>query len=252
MDNGEPELDIISNPKDIQMAETSPEGTWVLLEGWQALELVFTPLGDDFREKWKSPFPGFLLVAVFIELRAPPTCLIADSGSSAKLKQRLMMPCSTLWFDRRNWDLDLVVVKFPWVLFKDQVRCLWGTCARDVTGQEPSTYDEGPSWSKCKEKPGYEMKVEELQRGNQSIALGLLWYGDSTSQFLLSPGSQSDAPSEPMLLCSILILGWGSLFMDTRCRPRDSPAACISPGKSLAIMIRAGKWGLAAVFLGWC
>ncbi|KAL1790957.1 MORC family CW-type zinc finger protein 2 [Sigmodon hispidus] len=27
MDNGEPELDIISNPKDIQMAETSPEGT---------------------------------------------------------------------------------------------------------------------------------------------------------------------------------------------------------------------------------
>ncbi|XP_063082011.1 ATPase MORC2 isoform X2 [Cavia porcellus] len=27
MDNGEPELDIISNPRDIQMAETSPEGT---------------------------------------------------------------------------------------------------------------------------------------------------------------------------------------------------------------------------------
>lgn len=27
MDNGEPELDIISNPKDIQMAETTPEGT---------------------------------------------------------------------------------------------------------------------------------------------------------------------------------------------------------------------------------
>ncbi|KAM4827155.1 ATPase MORC2 isoform 1-T1 [Thomomys bottae] len=27
MDNGEPELDIVSNPKDIQMAETSPEGT---------------------------------------------------------------------------------------------------------------------------------------------------------------------------------------------------------------------------------
>lgn len=27
MDNGEPELDIVSNPRDIQMAETSPEGT---------------------------------------------------------------------------------------------------------------------------------------------------------------------------------------------------------------------------------
>ncbi|XP_058137656.1 ATPase MORC2 isoform X1 [Dasypus novemcinctus] len=27
MDNGEPELDVISNPRDIQMAETSPEGT---------------------------------------------------------------------------------------------------------------------------------------------------------------------------------------------------------------------------------
>jgi hypothetical protein len=27
MDNGEPELDVMSNPKDIQMAETSPEGT---------------------------------------------------------------------------------------------------------------------------------------------------------------------------------------------------------------------------------
>lgn len=38
--------------------------------------------------------------------------------------------------------------------------------------------------------------------------------------------------------------------MDTRCRPRDSPVACISPGKSLATMIWAEKCGLATVLWG--
>lgn len=31
MDNGEPELDVTSDPRDIQMAEIPPEGTWVWL-----------------------------------------------------------------------------------------------------------------------------------------------------------------------------------------------------------------------------
>lgn len=75
------------------------------------------------------------------------------------------------------------------------------------------------------------------------------------SQFLLSPGSQSDAPSEPMLLYSILIPGWGSSSMDTRCRPRDSPAAYISPGKGLAPWsgLGNGAWlHFSGALLGWC
>lgn len=38
--------------------------------------------------------------------------------------------------------------------------------------------------------------------------------------------------------------------MDTRCRPRDSPAACISPGKGLATMIWTGKGSLATFLWG--
>lgn len=101
-----------------------------------------------------------------------------------------------------------MVVKWHWVPCKGQVKCLWGTCARDMTGQYVVAMIKGHSGQSVKrKKPGCEMKGEELQRGSQSIALGFLWCGDSTSQFLLSSGSQNDAPSEPMLLCSILIRG---------------------------------------------
>lgn len=75
-----------------------------------------------------------------------------------------------------------------------------------------------------------------------------LWVGDSTLPFLPPLGSQSGAPSVPMLLCSILIPGCGSSSMGTRCRPRGSPAAYISPGRGLPTLVhcslelRMGLW----------
>ena len=56
------------------------------------------------------------------------------------------------------------------------------------------------------------------------------------------PGSQSAAPSAPMLPCSTLIPGCGSSSTGTRCRPRGSPAASTSPGRGLPTLACCFLW----------
>lgn len=117
----------------------------------------------------ENHFHGFLL-AVLIELR-DPNCLIAGQWLLSETKTKTndsLFQLSHLIEESEAWVLVAELHRIP---YKGQLRFLWGICARDMTGQDVP--DEGPFWSKCQEKPGCEMNIEELQSREEVISFGL-------------------------------------------------------------------------------
>lgn len=73
------------------------------------------------------------------------------------------------------------------------------------------------------------IQIERLFLSPVCFAEGISWACSEVDGSLAA--SRSAAPSVPMLLCFILIPGWGSSSTDTKYKPNDSHAASTSQGK---------------------